>query len=94
MDIPKPLRSTMAMFRCGVLPLRIETGWYKGEPVEDRICTMRNLNEIESEQHFLLFCPSYKEQRKILYNETGIHVKFCVHYYCMYFSKTNCKIYI
>ena len=74
LDIPKPLRSTMAMFRCGVLPLRIETGRYKGEPVEDRICTMCNLNEIESEKHFLLFCPLYKEQRKILYNEIGVHV--------------------
>ena len=35
---------------------------------------MCNLNEIESEKHFLLFCPLYKEQRKILCNETGIHV--------------------
>jgi hypothetical protein len=64
----------MAMFRCGILPLRIETGRYNGEPVGDRICTMFNLDEIESEKHVLLFCPSYKEQRKILCSETGIHV--------------------
>ena len=30
LDIPKPIRSTMAMFRCGVLPPRLETGRYKG----------------------------------------------------------------
>jgi hypothetical protein len=38
LNIPKNVRSAMAMFRCGVLPLRIETGRYKSEPIEDRIC--------------------------------------------------------
>ena len=48
LDIPKYtyIRSTMSMFRCGVLPLRFATGRYKGEPVEDTICSMYNLNEV------------------------------------------------
>ena len=28
LDMPKPIRSTMAMFRCGVFPFRLETGRY------------------------------------------------------------------
>jgi hypothetical protein len=65
LDIPNPLRSTMAMFRCGVLPLQIETGRYKGDPIKDKICIMYNLNETESEKnHFQLFCTLYREQRK------------------------------
>jgi hypothetical protein len=52
MDIPKHERSAMAMFRCGVLPLRVETGRYKGEPLADRMCTVCENNEIETEKHF------------------------------------------
>jgi hypothetical protein len=50
LDIPKPLRSTIAMFSCGVFPLQIETWRYKGDPIKDKICTMCNLNEIKSEK--------------------------------------------
>ena len=39
LDMPKQLRSILAQFRCGILPLRIETGRYHGELVEARICT-------------------------------------------------------
>ena len=71
LDIPKPIRSTMAMFRCGVLPLRLETGRYKGEPVEDRICSMCVLNVVETEKHFLLQCPYYNDQRNSLFVKIG-----------------------
>ena len=63
LNLPKNLRSSMAMFRCGVLPLRIETGRYKSEPIEDRICVFCNLHEIETEKHFLLHCSLYNQLR-------------------------------
>lgn len=71
LDLPKPIRSKLAMFRCGVLPLRIETGRYRGEPVEDRICNLCDLNEIETEKHFLLHCPFFNNQRSHLFYKIG-----------------------
>ena len=38
LDMCKYLRSILTQFRCGILPLQIETGRYHGEPVEDRLC--------------------------------------------------------
>ena len=72
MDIPKHKRSAMAMSRCGVRPLRIETGRYKGESLEDRICIFCDNNEIETEKHFLLHCPSYKYKRNELFGKLEI----------------------
>ncbi len=51
-------RSTFAKFRCGILPLNIEVGRYRGVKVEDRICPMCKAG-IESEIHFLLECNVY-----------------------------------
>ncbi len=51
-------RSTFAKFRCGILPLNIEVGRYRGVKVEDRICPICK-NGVESEIHFLLECKVY-----------------------------------
>ena len=52
-----------AQFRCGILPLRIETGRFRNLPVEERICELCNLRQVEDEQHFLCDCPKYEELR-------------------------------
>lgn len=31
--MPKYLRSTLAQFRCGIIPIRIETGRFQEEPI-------------------------------------------------------------
>ena len=49
-------RSVMAQFRCGVLPLRVETGRFIGEAVNARICKLCNQGSVEDEAHFLLNC--------------------------------------
>ncbi len=36
--LPYVHRSAMAKFRCGVAPLKIETGRYENIPLEARIC--------------------------------------------------------
>jgi hypothetical protein len=47
-------RCVMAQFRLGILPLNIETGRFRNQPIEERICDLCELNEIEDESHFLL----------------------------------------
>lgn len=65
MNISKSQRSIMAQFRCGILPIRIETGRYKGGPVDERICNFCELNEIEDDSHFLLNCAMYSDFRRV-----------------------------
>jgi len=62
-------RSLLAQLRLGILPLRLETGRYKGEKEEDRICMLCNNNEIENETHFLFDCPLYDIERGCLYTK-------------------------
>jgi hypothetical protein len=39
LNLSKNERSALAQLRCGILPLRIETGRYVNEPLHDIICT-------------------------------------------------------
>ena len=64
--LDRPLRSYVARIRCGVLPLKIETGRYRNIPVDDRLCQSCDLNMVEDEIHFLLKCPYYVNERKML----------------------------
>ena len=50
-------RSILAKFRSGILQLRIESGRYSNTKVEERLCELCNLNEVEDEFHFLCKCP-------------------------------------
>ena len=51
-------RSALAKFRCGVAPLKIETGRYNNISVDNRIC-FNCPNCVEDEAHVLLNCPLY-----------------------------------
>jgi len=62
-NISKRQRSLLAQFRAGILPLEIETGRFKNIPLNQRICKICSLNEVEDELHFLLFCPAYSNAR-------------------------------
>ena len=62
-------RSITAQFRCGILPLAIETGRYNNIPIEFRLCNYCNENVIEDESHFLLYCPVYDEFRNSLFSK-------------------------
>ena len=54
--MPYYYRSAYAKFRCGVAPIRLETGNYERLPEELRTC-FNCLNSIENEEHVLLKCP-------------------------------------
>ena len=45
------------------LPLNIETGRFRNQALEERLCTLCESNEIEDESHFLFKCSLYDELR-------------------------------
>ena len=59
-------RSAMAQFRCGILPLSVETGRYNCIPLEFRLCNFCDDNVVEDETHFLLHCSFYNDMRNDL----------------------------
>ncbi len=52
-------RSLLSQFRCGILPLNIETSWYTHIPLEFRLCILWESNLVEDENHFLFQCHFY-----------------------------------
>ena len=64
MLLPLKHRSAFAKFRCGVAPIRIETGRYEGLSIEERICPF--CSNIEDEKHVLLDCRVYNDLRTAL----------------------------
>ena len=64
--LSKGEKSYFAQFRCGILPLRVETGRYIGLHANERICTLCTSNEIEDELHILLKCSLYDDLRQTL----------------------------
>jgi hypothetical protein len=69
------LRSILAQFRTGVLPLRIETGRFTSPytHLESRICEICN-REIEDEKHFLFRCPFYNIDRMKLFKDLNMNM--------------------
>ena len=51
----------MAKFRCGVVPIKLETGRYNGAPVNNRICEMCDEGVVEDEFHVILNCSKYND---------------------------------
>jgi len=68
---PTNINHTLALikFRISAHNLAIETGRYTKPktPIENRTCIHCTRNEIESEQHFLLSCPLYNNERHELF---------------------------
>ena len=62
----KYFRSALARVRMGVFPIRIETGRWRGLPLHDRICVNCDLDEVETEEHFLCVCPRHDALRNEL----------------------------
>ena len=62
-NLERKEKSLLAQLRFGNLPLRIETGRYVDEKVEDRLCTLCTAGTIEDEIHFIFHCDRYKDIR-------------------------------
>ena len=71
-NTPLKHRSSYAKFRCGVAPLRVETGRYERKPINERtcfVCTHYNNIPVEDEFHVILNFPLYADLRQALFNE-------------------------
>ena len=70
---PKLQRSAFAKFRCGVAPLRIETGRYERLDMDDRICPFCIIG-VQTEDHVLLTCTLYNDLREKLFATISSHM--------------------
>jgi exonuclease III len=57
-------RIDLCKLRTSCHPLLIEQGRYQNIEVNNRLCTLCNQNKIETEDHFLLECSLYHDERK------------------------------
>ena len=69
-NMPISHRTALAKFRCGVAPLKIETGRYSNQPMEERFCPFC-LNVVENEVHAILHCPEYETERNSLFRKAN-----------------------
>ena len=60
--MPPSHRSAFCKFRCGVAPIRIETGRYENLVEEERKCPFCKTVK-EDESHVILSCPEYSDLR-------------------------------
>jgi hypothetical protein len=60
-------RNNLIKLRTSSHKLAIETGRYNNIPVDQRLCTMCEGNEVEDEIHFITQCHKYHQQREVLF---------------------------
>ena len=65
MVLPLKHRSAFAKFRCGVAPIRLETGRYENIPENERLCPYCSVF-VEDEIHVMLNCNLYENERRFL----------------------------
>ncbi len=66
-NIDRYEKSLLSQLRYGILPLRVETGWFIGENHNDRKCMLCNSGNVEDQLHFLFDCNLYNSQRQELF---------------------------
>ena len=62
MILPFTHRSAPAKVRCGVAPINLELGRYRGIPEDERTCPMCP-DHVENEAHILINCAFYNDLR-------------------------------
>ena len=68
MNLSRTERSCLAQFRSGVLPIRVETGRFKREAIEERVCIFCDKGEIEDECHLVMSCDKYGNLREQMFD--------------------------
>ncbi len=76
--LSKCQRSALVKIRCGDAALKI------GTPEQERLCTLCNLHEVESEDHCLIRCELYPDIRQTLF-----HTVFLINPDCDHFKDTD-----
>ena len=72
-NLSRAQRSLTAKIKLGILPLQLEVGRWKDDPVEYRSCRLCGDGTLENEFHFIMYCDSFKPTRTQLYQE--LHAK-------------------
>ena len=75
MQLLPPERSYLTQLRLGILPINIETGRYKSIPLERRICTLCNLDQIKKEIHIIFYCNKNNLERKDWLSKMNIQIQ-------------------
>ena len=73
-NITRYQRSLISQLKFGILPLKIETDRYQGIPLEDRLCKLCNLKEIEDCYHFMFRCPALNDTRQAIKSQLDINL--------------------
>ena len=73
-NLERNQRSSLSQIRIGTFPINIETGRHKKQPLQERVCP-RCPNTVETEEHFLVNCPLYKDQRQKLFLEINSKIQ-------------------
>ena len=61
-------RNVIRNIRISTHKLNIETGRYQGIERDKRFCDLCKLNKTESEEHFLIECPIFDDERELFLN--------------------------
>ena len=70
--MPYSHRAAFAKFRCGVAPIRIETGRYENLDVGQRLCHFCDAEHIEDEPSVILICSLYNNLRCALFSKDAL----------------------
>ena len=65
-------RKELTKLRISSHKLQIELGRYtrpRKTPVPQRICKLCQIDQVEDEEHFIIHCPYYHNERKTLYEQ-------------------------
>jgi hypothetical protein len=81
-ELEREKRRQLTMLRGGTNKLRIETGRWRNEVEQDRVCRVCLCQEVENEKHFLLACPMYVRERANMFRrmseEVGLEYAECM----------------
>jgi hypothetical protein len=66
-ELDREKRRHLTMLRGGTNKLRIETGRWRKEREEERVCKVCLCQEVEDEKHFILLCPMYVRERAAMF---------------------------
>ena len=68
--------SALAKCRLSSHSLQIELGRHNNTPVNNRICTRCDYNAVDDEEHFLIHCSYFNEERYVLFNEANNYIEY------------------
>jgi hypothetical protein len=76
LSLPLETRRRLTELRSGTHCLRIETGRWQKESVEERVCKVCVCGPVEDELHVLLDCYPYKKLRQQMFQAISVKTKY------------------